>query len=729
MLRISTFDKVVLFNSIRVAMRFPVLFLILLAMQMFHTPEAYSTHMAGGFIRYESTGVPHQYQIILTLYRDCSGIPLQIDPTVYFRSQCGGGPTGYSLSFDPTTGGPVPQFCTNVASTCQGGTRYGLQKFVWRGVVTLPFSGNNTDCNRWTLTWGQNASSGFPARNNSFTIQNGGNTDFFIDAFLDDNVASVQSAPLFSDSLIPAYCINQNVAMNLGVQDPNGDSLAFSLVAAQSGYNVPVVYSPGYSSTAPAITTNGININQSNGNISFNTLNPQTTVFVLKMDKYRNGVLIGYVKYDVQVLLGAFAYCFPVFDTISLENCQSLALPLGTITQSGTYLDTFYTTDCKDSVVAYLVTINQPSDTFISRVICAPDSVVIGNQAYHTTGTFVAVLTNVSNCDSLVNLTLTVLQPSAFTIDQSVCSPTVVYVDTFSFNTTGTYYVTLTNSQGCDSVITLNLVVNQTYSASLDIDLCAPQTITVGNHTYGSNGTFVIPLLSQSGCDSVITLHLTVRQPSSSYQSDTSCDFYLWNGLYISQSGRYVRVLRNAVDCDSVVELDITIEETPLPPIDFDTLLCERSSVPLPYPGAMRGKLDWYRDSSLTQFMGSGSILPVNIDQDTTYIYLVFRSRIGCTSPVSMLRIVNEDEQFSVTIPTAFTPNGDHLNDDWEVTSRYPLSLMVFDRWGLLVWKDEGTTVKWDGGNRSPGAYPYILSHTGCTGRMKYKNGIIHLVR
>ena len=47
MLRIYTFDKVALFNSIRVAMRIPVLFLILLAMQMFNSFEAHSSHMAG----------------------------------------------------------------------------------------------------------------------------------------------------------------------------------------------------------------------------------------------------------------------------------------------------------------------------------------------------------------------------------------------------------------------------------------------------------------------------------------------------------------------------------------------------------------------------------------------------------------------------------------------------------------------------------------------------------
>ncbi len=143
----------------------------------------------------------------------------------------------------------------------------------------------------------------------------------------------------------------------------------------------------------------------------------------------------------------------------------------------------------------------------------------------------------------------------------------------------------------------------------------------------------------------------------------------------------------------------------------------------------MQGRLDWYRDSSLTQFLGSGNILPYEIERDTNYLFLVFRSPAGCTSPVTRVMVVNEDEELKRTLPSAFTPNADNINDVWEVSWIYPLELMVFDRWGLLIWKDQGMTVRWDGGDRTPGAYPFILGHTGCTGRIRYKNGIIHLVK
>lgn len=558
-------------------MRIPVLFLILLAMQMFNSFEAHSSHMAGGFIRYESTGVPHQYRIILTLYRDCNGINLNIDPVVYLRNECSSFISNATLSFDQTTGLPVPQLCTNSPSTCEGGNRYGLQKYVWTGVVNFPFAAGNTGCNRWTITWGSDAVDGFPARNNSNTILNSGNTNFFIDAYLDDNVPQYQTAPLFSDSLIPAYCINQNVNINFNVQDPDGDSIVFSLVPALSAFETAVQYENGYSASVPAVVSSGgMNINQSNGNISFSTSLPQLTVFVLKMEKYRNGTIIGYVKFDVQVVLGIFPYCQAVYNSVQLEGCLYVQLPGGRVYQSGNYLDTFYAANCQDSIVTYSV---------------------------------------------------------------------------------------------------------------------------------------------------------TIKQPTSSYNQDTACDQFFWNGQLISQSGRFTQVLRNAVDCDSIVELDLLVDQTPNRPLAFDTFVCARSYLPLPYPGAMQGRLDWYRDSSLTQFLGSGNILPYEIERDTNYLFLVFRSPAGCTSPVTRVMVVNEDEELKRTLPSAFTPNADNINDVWEVSWIYPLELMVFDRWGLLIWKDQGMTVRWDGGDRTPGAYPFILGHTGCTGRIRYKNGIIHLVK
>ena len=73
-----------------------------------------------------------------------------------------------------------------------------------------------------------------------------------------------------------------------------------------------------------------------------------------------------------------------------------------------------------------------------------------------------------------------------------------------------------------------------------------------------------------------------------------------------------------------------------------------------------------------------------------------------------------------VSIPEVFTPNGDGLYDNWEIvglTDEYPgAELKVFNRWGNIVYKNEGGyNDPWDGtfkdrGNEVPdGVYYYVL--------------------
>jgi hypothetical protein len=95
----------------------------------------------------------------------------------------------------------------------------------------------------------------------------------------------------------------------------------------------------------------------------------------------------------------------------------------------------------------------------LNEVICSGGGYFFAGAFLSISGTYTDTLTNAVDCDSVVTLNLTVNQPSASTISQTICAP-----NTYSFNgqslaTSGTYTATLTNAAGCDSVITLNLTV------------------------------------------------------------------------------------------------------------------------------------------------------------------------------------------------------------------------------------------------------------------------------
>ena len=80
-------------------------------------------------------------------------------------------------------------------------------------------------------------------------------------------------------------------------------------------------------------------------------------------------------------------------------------------------------------------------------------------------------------------------------------------------------------------------------------------------------GTYIYwdSLVTQNGCDSIYKLSLTVNKSTDSTMSVTACDTYTWiDGVtYTESTNTPTYTLINAVGCDSVVTLDLTIYESP----------------------------------------------------------------------------------------------------------------------------------------------------------------------
>ena len=78
-----------------------------------------------------------------------------------------------------------------------------------------------------------------------------------------------------------------------------------------------------------------------------------------------------------------------------------------------------------------------------------------------------------------------------------------------------------------------------------------------------SNNTATYSLTNAAGCDSVVTLNLTVNYSSTSLVTESSCNSYSWNGQTLSSSGIYVDTNVNAAGCPQYDSLDLTITTTP----------------------------------------------------------------------------------------------------------------------------------------------------------------------
>ena len=130
-----------------------------------------------------------------------------------------------------------------------------------------------------------------------------------------------------------------------------------------------------------------------------------------------------------------------------------------------------------------------------------------------------------------------------------------------SSNNTATFNIVGGASNGCDSLVTLNLTINSSTTGTDVISACDSYAWIDGNTYTSSNNTATHTLTNTAGCDSVVTLDLTVNYSTTGTDVITACDSYTWidGNTYASSNNTTTHTLTNSVGCDSVVTLDLTI--------------------------------------------------------------------------------------------------------------------------------------------------------------------------
>jgi hypothetical protein len=133
------------------------------------------------------------------------------------------------------------------------------------------------------------------------------------------------------------------------------------------------------------------------------------------------------------------------------------------------------------------------------------------------------------------------------TITASACNSYALNNQTYT--TSGTYVQTLANANaaGCDSIINLNLTINNANSSTLNITNCGPYTLN--NQTYSASGTYTQLTQNVAGCDSTITLNLVIVS-SITYYQDLDNDGY--GNAQVTQIGclPIQGYVTNSLDCN-----------------------------------------------------------------------------------------------------------------------------------------------------------------------------------
>jgi hypothetical protein len=151
---------------------------------------------------------------------------------------------------------------------------------------------------------------------------------------------------------------------------------------------------------------------------------------------------------------------------------------------------------------------------------------------------------------------------------------TITACDSYTWNgetytQSGDYVYTTTAANGCDSIVTLHLTINHSEVAALEYaTICHGETYIWNGIAYAESGEYSVTLSNTLGCDSIATLHLTIM-PAAITTTETvvigSDELpYAWRGNTYSATGRYTDTEQYAtIACDSAIHvLDLTVLNT-----------------------------------------------------------------------------------------------------------------------------------------------------------------------
>jgi len=379
------------------------------------------------------------------------------------------------------------------------------------------------------------------------------------------------------------------------------------------------------------------------------------------------------------------------------------------------------------------VTVVPSYNTTISAIICEGESYLFAGNQYNQTGNYSVINQTVNGCDSISNFNLTVNPIYTETVNQSICQGETVNFEGTSYSTAGTYQVTINSSQGCDSVRILNLTVLNTSSSTLNIVECGQYAWNSQNYT--TSGSYTFTTLNSNGCDSVAQLNLTI-DPIYQVTIDTALcqgESYTNSGMTFNQTGNYTIPLQTINGCDSTISINLTVYPIPAAPIlTANQPECPGEELQLSAITALNSELFWQGPAN---FYSSNNPISLLASNSTIGSYLAFSIANGCVSDTSFIStsILNPDDFEGRDFPNVLTPNNDFINENFNLheifQSCLAYELRIFNRWGSIVYFQTNETDPFegkaqDGLELTEGVYFYKLNYEG-----GQKNGFFHILR
>ncbi len=303
------------------------------------------------------------------------------------------------------------------------------------------------------------------------------------------------------------------------------------------------------------------------GTQTFNQTNPSGSVLL------NNGSWTGC---DSLVTV-SLQYFTPAIGQLNRVLCPGESVMVGTQTfnqvlPSGTVTLPSASIHGCDSTVQVALSFLPIPQTFIAPTLCADGSLTIGTSTFNAANPMgSATLTNFQGCDSIVFVELQFYPPALGSVNTTLCVGESLVVGNQTFNesnTSGSVLLTDASINGCDSTVQVSLSFSQTLFTNLTPSLCAGESITIsGTQFNAANPTGVIPLLSLGGCDSIVQVSIQFYPPAVGQLASTLClgtSLIVGNQTFneATPNGSVVLPAASINGCDSTVQVSLSFAQT-----------------------------------------------------------------------------------------------------------------------------------------------------------------------
>ena len=214
-------------------------------------------------------------------------------------------------------------------------------------------------------------------------------------------------------------------------------------------------------------------------------------------------------------------------------------------------------------------------------------------------------------CTDTITFFVAVTDTIFTTINAGICSGAGYVFNGTTYTVGGTYSNVVTTAFGCDSIVTLNLFVGANTASSFTVALCQGAPGYLFNGALRTlAGQYFDTLINSVGCDSLVTLNLLVGNTTYGNVSAAIClgESYVFNGVPQTTAGIYTATLVNANGCDSIATLTLTMKPTPSPNFTMNPQVCTDDDLVVTYTGSSDpANIYTFNQGGATIISGSGA--------------------------------------------------------------------------------------------------------------------------